>query len=158
MNKWLARLQTLESPETAEGSTTANCQNCQKGLVSALSGEETTEPPEEVSPGPRGGRRILDGRRDRLLRWGWSWSEATAMAERLALRDAEFDGRVTCVGDCSHYRPGRCGNHQRAGLNVSDLGRDQAELLQWCPGVLRLPSLFVPVDGSTDAIGPGSKT
>ncbi len=72
-------------------------------------------------------------RRDRLVRWGWAEADAERMAERLALRDREQDDRVSCT-DCRHYRPGRCGNHRRAGLGTSDVGRDLATLLQRCPG------------------------
>lgn len=72
-------------------------------------------------------------RRARLLRWGWTEAEAEKLAERLATRDREHDERVSC-GDCQHYRPGRCGNHRRAGLNVADVGRELAAMLQRCPG------------------------
>lgn len=72
-------------------------------------------------------------RRARLLRWGWAEPDADALAERLARRDREHDERVSCT-DCRHYRPGRCGNHRRAGLHTSELGRDLATLLQRCPG------------------------
>lgn len=73
-------------------------------------------------------------RRGRLLRWGWPEKDATALAERLARRDAEDDRRA-CV-ECSHYRPGRCGNHRAAGLHTHDLGRDLASLPQRCAGFL----------------------
>ena len=72
-------------------------------------------------------------RRARLLRWGWPEPDAEKLAERLVIRDRERDDRVSCT-DCRHYRPGRCGNHRRAGLNVADVGRDLAAMLQWCPG------------------------
>ena len=72
-------------------------------------------------------------RRTRLLRWGWAEPEAEKLAERLVKRDREQGDRVSCA-DCRHYRPGRCGNHQRAGLNVADVGRDLAAMLQRCPG------------------------
>lgn len=72
-------------------------------------------------------------RRARLLRWGWPEPEAEALADRLVRRDRELDARVSCA-DCRHYRPGRCGNHRRAGLSTPDMGRDLAGLLQRCPG------------------------
>ena len=76
--------------------------------------------------------RFLD-RRSRLIRWGWPEGEAEKLADRLARRDREADPRVSCT-DCRHYRPGRCGNHRRAGLHSAELGRDLAALLQRCPG------------------------
>lgn len=76
--------------------------------------------------------RFLD-RRARLLRWGWPESEAEDLADRLVRRDRELDERVSCT-DCQHYRPGRCGNHRRAGLHAPDVGRDLAGTLQRCPG------------------------
>jgi hypothetical protein len=72
-------------------------------------------------------------RRARLLRWGWAEPDADALAERLVARDREQDSRVSCI-ECTHYRPGRCGNHRRAGLHTHDLGRNLAELLQRCAG------------------------
>ena len=76
--------------------------------------------------------RFLD-RRERLLRWGWAEPEAESLAERLVIRDRESDERVMCA-ECQHYRPGRCSNHRRAGLQSADVGRDLAALLQRCPG------------------------
>lgn len=72
-------------------------------------------------------------RRERLQRWGWPLIEAEAMAERLARRDREGDERVSC-SDCANYRPGRCVNHKRAGLQSAEVGRDLAAMLQRCPG------------------------
>lgn len=77
-------------------------------------------------------------RRALLLRWGWPAIEAEGLADRLARRDRENEGggaddRVSCT-ECTHYRPGRCRNHQRAGLSSPELGRDLASLLQRCPG------------------------
>ncbi len=75
----------------------------------------------------------FQARRDRLLRWGWAEPEAEALAERLVKRDREADPRVTCA-ECKHYRPGRCGNHRRAGLWSAEIGRNLAGLLQRCAG------------------------
>ena len=72
-------------------------------------------------------------RRARLLRWGWPEPDAEKLAERLVIRDREADPRVSCT-DCRYYRPGRCGNHRRAGLRAPDVGRDLAATLQRCPG------------------------
>jgi hypothetical protein len=76
--------------------------------------------------------RFID-RRARLLRWGWAELDAEMLAERLVKRDRERDDRVSCA-ECAHYRPGRCGNHQRAGLHGVDAGRDLVSMLQRCPG------------------------
>ena len=75
--------------------------------------------------------RFLD-RRARLIRWGWAEPDAEALADRLVRREREHDERVSCT-DCQHYRPGRCGEHRRAGLHALDVGRDLAALLQRCP-------------------------
>ena len=75
----------------------------------------------------------FEARRARLIRWGWPPDEAQAMAERLARRDLSDDDRVSCA-ECASYRPGRCGNHRRAGLFGPELGHDLAALLQRCPG------------------------
>ena len=69
----------------------------------------------------------------RMLRWGWPIAEAEQHADRLVNRDREADERVSCI-DCKHYRPRHCGNYRHAGLNVADVGRDLATLLQHCPG------------------------
>ena len=67
-----------------------------------------------------------------LMRRGFDATDADDLAERLHLRDAQGDGRTLCL-ECRHYRPGRCGNHRRAGLTVADVGRDLAAMLQRCP-------------------------
>ncbi|MBX3642311.1 MAG: hypothetical protein KF720_04485 [Rubrivivax sp.] len=73
-------------------------------------------------------------RRARLLRWGWPADQAEALADWLTCRDVVGDDdRVSCT-DCRHYRPGRCGNHRRAGLQSAELGRDLAGMPQRCPG------------------------
>lgn len=72
-------------------------------------------------------------RRDRLIRWGYSPTDAEALAERLTQRDRAGDDMVSCT-ECSSYRPGRCGNYRRAGLVSPELGHDLAALLQRCPG------------------------
>ena len=72
-------------------------------------------------------------RHARLLRAGHGNVDAEDLAERLTLRDRDADERRLCI-ECKHYRPGRCGNHRRAGLQAPDVGRDLATLLQRCPG------------------------
>lgn len=51
----------------------------------------------------------------------------------LAVLDRADDPRVTCI-DCSHYRPGRCGNYRAAALFTADVGAALAALPQRCPG------------------------
>ena len=68
-----------------------------------------------------------------FLRRGFSASDADDLAERLVLRDRLADDRVCCV-ECAHYRPGRCGNHQRAGLSCAELAVDVSVRLQRCGG------------------------
>ena len=72
-------------------------------------------------------------RSQQFTRRGSSVESAEAMADRLAIRDREQDDRRTCL-ECATYRPGRCGNHRRAGLQAPDVGRDLATLLQRCAG------------------------
>jgi hypothetical protein len=118
-------------------------------LVLALQAEAEQPPPPRRSGNPlmtpeqgdechAGGWDDADiarflARRHRLMRWGWAEPEAEALAERLVLRDRERDPRVACA-DCTHYRPGRCSNHRRAGLLSAEVGRDLAGRLQRCPG------------------------
>ena len=69
----------------------------------------------------------------RLVRLGFDADDADDLAERLHLRDVEGEDRTLCV-ECSHYRPGRCGNHRDAGLHTAELARDTAVTLQRCTG------------------------
>jgi hypothetical protein len=78
----------------------------------------------------------FEARRARLVRWGWPPDEAQALAERLALRDLAGDDLASCT-ECASYRPGRCGNHRRAGMCSPEVGRDLAAMLQRCPGFKR---------------------
>lgn len=94
----------------------------------------TTAP--EAWPAPAWGDADIahfKARRDRLIRWGYTAADAEALADRLTRRDLTDDDRVSCV-DCAQHRPGRCGNHRRAGLHTSELSRDLAITLQRCPG------------------------
>ena len=59
--------------------------------------------------------------------------DAEDLAERLHLRDVQADHRHLCL-ECSHYRPGRCGNHRAAALVAAEVGRDLATMFQDCPG------------------------
>jgi hypothetical protein len=145
VGKWAARL----AEKTASPPFECTDKTAKRGLLSVLAGtpgggaRELHEPPtaaeaadaldlSAVAWSDGDIARFLD-RRARLLRWGWSESDAEKLADRLSRRDREHDERVSCT-DCRHYRPGRCGNHRRAGLNVADVGRDLAAMLQRCPG------------------------
>jgi hypothetical protein len=86
----------------------------------------------DAASGNAEARRFI-ARRARLLGWGWPEPQAEAVAERLLQRDRDVEVRVACV-ECKHYRPGRCGNHKRAGLGSDEVGRDLAGLLQRCDG------------------------
>ncbi len=149
MGKWLARLAALD--DLGEGENSAppfppHCQNRQNPVLSVLAasrqgGSEEISELREASaalPNPKGWgnasvTRFL-ARRERLLRWGWPADQAEALADRLTCRDVEGnDDRVSCA-DCRHYRPDRCSNHRRAGLQSAELGRDLAGMLQRCPG------------------------
>lgn len=72
-------------------------------------------------------------RAQQFTRRGITAEAAETMADRLVIRDREQDDRHTCL-ECTTYRPGRRGNHRRAGLQAPDVGRDLATLLQRCPG------------------------
>jgi len=72
-------------------------------------------------------------RRARLMRWGWTETEAEALAERLVRRDLAADDRVVCT-ECLHYKPSRCSSPGSARLRSGEIGRDWAVLLQRCPG------------------------
>ena len=73
----------------------------------------------------------------RFLRLGIDATDADDLAERLHLRDAQQDDRRMCL-ECLHYRPGRCGNHRRAGLDSPEVGRNLATLLQHCEGYSKI--------------------
>ena len=68
-----------------------------------------------------------------FMRRGVNATDSDDLSERLTLRDREQDDRTLCL-ECTHYRPGRCGNHVRAGLGGHALPRDMATQLQHCPG------------------------
>jgi hypothetical protein len=72
-------------------------------------------------------------RAQQFTRRGITAEAAETMADRLVIRDREQDDRRTCL-ECATYRPGRCSDHRRAGLQAPDVGRDLAMLLQRCPG------------------------
>lgn len=149
MGKWAARL----AEKTAMPPHASTDKAAKSGLVSVLAvtpeggardlqaapmlASKPAEKPEALDLAAvawtGGDIALFRDRRARLVRWGWPEAEAEKLADRLVRRDREHDGRVSCA-DCGHYRPGRCGNHRRAGLSVADVGRDLALTLQRCPG------------------------
>ena len=147
MGKWTARLAQKTNTPTAQGTDRTDKSRvssvlavpCGEGdRVFPLAGEAVGRPAPElphsvaVAWGDGDVARYQE-RLARMLRWGWPIAEAERQADRLVNRDRESDERVSCT-DCKHYKPGRCGNHRHAGLNVADVGRDLATLLQHCPG------------------------
>ncbi|MDO9093993.1 MAG: hypothetical protein Q7U99_15315 [Rubrivivax sp.] len=141
MGKWAARLAENSAAPSFEGTD----KTAKRGLLSVLAvtpegGAREFEAAQMVDALDLSAVAWTDGdiarfldRRARLLRWGWAEPEAEKLADRLARRDRDRDERVSCT-DCRHYRPGRCGNHRRAGLNVAEVGRDLAAMLQRCAG------------------------
>ena len=105
--------------------------------------------------------RFLD-RRARLLRWGWAEAEAEKLAERLAVRDRERDGRRMCL-ECAHLqRAGgwRCGQWKQAGIGGAALPADLVQLLQRCEGFgatstreMREQCLALPAHLQADLLG-----
>lgn len=142
MGKWIARLKAKAVHPLLQG-TDETDETPQSGVLSVLSvpvGEgAANSSPAQAAPDLSAMTwtdadidRFL-ARRTRLLRWGWAEPEAEALAERLVQRDRETDPRVTCA-ECRHYQPGRCTNHQHAGLLTAEVGRDLAATLQRCRG------------------------
>ncbi len=81
-------------------------------------------------------RHVL--RVERFVWLGLPTGEAESLAERLALRDRDFDHRTACAEcACLKGRPGawRCTNWQRAGIGAPAVpGAFVAEMLQHCRG------------------------
>lgn len=142
MGKWAARL----AEKTSAPPSGATDRTDKRGVLAVLAvtpggGEREMHEPLRELPGVAWTDDDIAqflARRARLVRWGWSMAEAEAMAERLTVRDRSGDDRATCP-ECSHYRPGRCANHRRAGLWAAEVGRDLASLLQRCPGFESAP-------------------
>lgn len=143
-------------PSVAEIATRSQPQNGPQTRANAGKSQESQKsqgvdckpqlgPAGEVAPGsPKGPGAWSDAdiarflaRRARLLRWGWSASEADAMAERLVLRDRADDDRHLCP-ECTHLdghkaTGWRCRNHRRAQV-ARELAHDLVLLPQRCPG------------------------
>ena len=68
-----------------------------------------------------------------IQRHGFGEQDTEDLAEQLHQRDVGREPMVMCM-ECSHYRPGRCGNHRAAGLMVPELARVITVMLQRCPG------------------------
>lgn len=69
-----------------------------------------------------------------FMRRGFNATDAddlADLADLLHMRDTDGDDRVLCV-ECSHFRPGRCLDHRRAGLDSPEVGRQLATMPQRC--------------------------
>lgn len=75
----------------------------------------------------------FEARARHLMRLGYGAQDAEDLAERLHFRDVHADYRHLCL-ECRHYRPGRCGNSEAAGLLTAEVGRDLATMFCECPG------------------------
>ncbi len=135
MSRWLARLRELDAP-AHQGTDETDRTPLSSVLAVVPRGDAAPREPyadlAAVAWTDADIARFL-ARRGRLMLWGWSEPDAEALAERLVLRDREADQRVACA-DCTHYRPGKCSNHQRAGLLSAEVGRDLAGQLHRCAG------------------------
>lgn len=149
MGKWLTRLAALDQAEeekTPEPPYLNTDKTVRTSVLSVLSvsreggSEEILLSPHHQGWGwDEAAIARFHARRARLLRWGWPADQAEALADRLTCRDvAGGDDRVNCAGECAYYRPGRCGNHQRAGLHSPEVSHDLAGMLQRCPGFSHL--------------------
>ena len=109
--------------------------------------ESRTENPATTTPTPEDARKVGEVlkkatrhvlRVERFSRLGLPAAEAEALAERLALRDRDFDHRTACA-ECAnlHGRPGgwRCGNWRQADVGGPAIPAVfVAEMLQHCRG------------------------
>lgn len=126
------RPQDAAQVPVAEGDS-QNSQDSQG--VSANSTSALPPPSGDIGPPAWTARDIARflARRDRLMRWGWTESEADAVAARLTRRDLDAsDDRRACI-ECRHYERGHCARHRAALLASNVIGRDLAVLPQRCP-------------------------
>lgn len=142
MGKWTLRLaQKTATPTTQGTDRTVKSGDSSVLAVASAEGERVFLLPQIASElagmaavtWTDGDIARYQGRLARMLKWGWPMADAERQAERLVNRDRDADERVSCT-ECQHYQPGRCANYQCAGLNVADVGRDLATLLQRCHG------------------------
>lgn len=106
--------------------------------------ENRTEPPAVTPKDTRKVGEVIQKatrhvlRVERFARLGLPTGEAEALAERLALRDRDFDHRTACAEcACLTGRPGawRCTNYRTAGVGAPSLpGVFVAQMLQHCRG------------------------
>ena len=154
---WLALLKNQKDAKTYATKTTKTPQEDGKGVSVVFvaypqgpfqkkEGEAET-PAATPTPTPKDTRKVGEViqkatrhvlRVERFARLGLPTGEAEALAERLALRDRDFDHRTACAEcACLKGRPGawRCTNWQRAGIGAPAVpGAFVAEMLQHCPG------------------------
>ena len=106
-----------------------------RGLAAARPYRLTSEQGDRCHAGGWGDAEMatFTARHALMLRARQGNTDAEDLAVLLTLRDRDADDRHLCI-ECSHYRPGRCGNQKAAGLHSPEVGRDLAALLQRCPG------------------------
>ena len=143
-----ARLQGM--PHVATLANVANAANDALPDIAPISQLATLATPAKPDPGPYALAQALpdvahadamdeaamarfQARAVHCRRLGFTADEAEDLAEQLHLRDLHADFRHLCV-ECSHYRPGRCGNHAAAGLATNIVGRELATMFQHCNG------------------------
>lgn len=154
---WLALLKNQKAPEAYATKATKTPQEDEKGVfvgfVAYPQGpfqekeREAETPAATPTPTPKDTRKVGEViqkatrhvlRVERFSRLGLPVAEAEALAERLTLRDRDFDHRTACA-ECAnlHGRPGgwRCGNWRQADVGGPAIPAVfVAEMLQHCRG------------------------
>lgn len=157
---WLALLKNQKAPEAYATKATKTPQEDEKGVfvgfVAYPQGpfqekeREAETPAATPAPTPKDTRKVGEViqkatrhvlRVERFSRLGLPAAEAEALADRLTLRDRDFDHRHACAEcACLKGRPGawRCTNWQRAGIGAPAVpGVFVLTMLQHCPGFKR---------------------
>lgn len=154
---WLALLKNQKDAKTHATKPTKPPQGVEKGgfvgFVAYPQGPfqkkegEAETPAATPTPTPKDTRKVGEViqkatrhvlRVERFVWLGLPTGEAEALAERLALRDRDFDHRTACAEcACLTGRPGawRCTNYRTAGVGAPSLpGVFVAQMLQHCRG------------------------
>lgn len=128
-------------PPATPSATTVQLRDALRGVARATGDATAVQPPGASdawcwphAEAMNGAELQTFAARERLfIRRGADEAVAENLADRLVIRDRQRDHRRTCL-ECQHYRHGRCGNRQRAGLQSAEIGRDLGSLLQHCHG------------------------